>query len=98
MAVYLLCFSRPYRHARHYLGYAGNLQRRLARHRKGTGARLLEVITAAGIDWKLVRVWEDGDRTLERRLKKRKNASRLCPCCRQVMGIGTRGCKVMTCA
>jgi predicted GIY-YIG superfamily endonuclease len=79
--VYLLHFARPYRHARHYLGYAEDLERRLARHRAGTGARLLEVISAAGITWRLVRTWS-GSRTLERRLKGRHSGVRLCPFCR----------------
>jgi predicted GIY-YIG superfamily endonuclease len=81
--VYLLHFARPYRHARHYLGYADNLEQRLARHRAGSGARLLAVIAAAGIDWRLARTWP-GTRTLERRLKGRHSGVRLCPLCRDV--------------
>jgi len=81
--VYLLHFARPYRHARHYLGYAEDLERRLARHRAGTGARLLEVISEAGITWRLVRTWS-GSRTLERQLKGRHSGVRLCPLCRGV--------------
>jgi predicted GIY-YIG superfamily endonuclease len=81
--VYLLHFARPYRHARHYLGYAEDLEQRLARHRAGSGARLLAVIAAAGIDWRLVRTWS-GTRTLERRLKGRHSGVRLCPICRGV--------------
>jgi len=38
--VSLLHFARPYRHARHYLGYAEHLEQRLARHRAGSGVRL----------------------------------------------------------
>ena len=54
----------------------------MAQHRAGNGARLMEVIKDAGIEWKLVRVWP-GDRGLERRLKRRKNTPRrLCPVCR----------------
>lgn len=79
--VYLLHFDRPYKHARHYLGYAENLERRLRQHRKGTGARLMEVIRGAGIDFKCVRVWDDGTRSMERKLKKWKKSSQLCPCC-----------------
>jgi hypothetical protein len=42
----------------------------------------MEVVKQAGIDWKLVRVWQ-GDRGMERRLKRRKNTPRqLCPVCR----------------
>lgn len=81
MTVYLLHFDVPYRHAQHYLGYASNLDRRLAEHRAGHGARLMEVVNAAGINWALVRTW-DGDRKLERRLKNRHKASGICPICR----------------
>jgi predicted GIY-YIG superfamily endonuclease len=82
--VYLLHFTHPYRHARHYLGYAENLERRLARHRSGASARLLAVISAAGIDWRLARTWS-GSRTLERRLKDWHSGVRLCPICRGVV-------------
>jgi len=79
--VYLLHFERPLHHAQHYIGYAEDLEARLARHRSGNGARLVEVFTVAGIDFTVARTWE-GDRDLERRLKRRKNARRLCPICR----------------
>lgn len=78
--VYLLHFTRKYHHAGHYLGFAEDVEERLERHRKGQGARLIEVIVAAGIDFVLVREW-DGDRKLERRLKKWKKSSQLCPIC-----------------
>lgn len=81
MTCYLLHFSEPYKHAQHYLGYARDLDRRLAAHRAGHGARLLEVIDQAGITWELARTW-DGDRRLERRLKNRHDARQLCPICR----------------
>ncbi len=82
MAVYLLHFERAYRHARHYLGYAQNLEERLQRHRAGNGARLIQVIRAAGIDFVVARVWSDGDRHLERRLKRWHKTRSLCPMCR----------------
>jgi hypothetical protein len=79
--VYLLHFDRPYKHARHYIGWtAGDLTRRLRQHRNGSGARLLEVITAEGIGFVVARVW-DGGRNLERSLKRRGGASRCCPLC-----------------
>ncbi len=78
--VYLLHFSQAYRHARHYLGSTDNLDRRLAEHESGAGARLLEVITEAGIGFTLAKTWEGG-RDLERKLKRRKEAPRLCPIC-----------------
>jgi predicted GIY-YIG superfamily endonuclease len=56
--VYLLHFERPYRHARHYLGSAEDLEARLALHRAGREARLLEVIAGAGIGFVVARTWE----------------------------------------
>jgi hypothetical protein len=79
--VYLLCFERNFRHARHYLGFVKyDLEGRLEQHRTGKGARLMEVISEAGIGFSLSRTWI-GDRKLERKLKKRKNSPRLCPIC-----------------
>jgi hypothetical protein len=34
---YLLHFSRPYHHARHYLGSSANLGARIAAHARGRG-------------------------------------------------------------
>jgi predicted GIY-YIG superfamily endonuclease len=81
VTVYLLHFDRPYCHARHYLGFACDLDQRIARHRAGDGARLVEVAAAAGIGFVVARTWP-GDRTLERSLKRRKASPRLCPICR----------------
>lgn len=80
--VYVLHLDPPYRHARHYTGYAepGNLRARLAAHAAGTGARLMQVITEAGGTFRLARTWPGG-RTRERELKNRHEAPRLCPIC-----------------
>lgn len=78
--VYLICFNRPYKHARHYLGWAKHLEERIEHHRAGTGARLMQVVTEAGIDWDVVRTWE-GDRHLEARFKRARHSHRLCPRC-----------------
>jgi predicted GIY-YIG superfamily endonuclease len=86
MAVYLLHFSRPYKHARHYTGTAKNVQARLRQHAAGRGARLLAVARAAGITWELARVWPGG-RERERQLKRQGGASRHCPLC----GVTPRG-------
>ena len=75
--VYLLHFDRKLHHTGHYLGSADHLDRRLAQHRADRGG-FIELITQAGIRFRLARTWE-GDRTLERRLKRRKEAPRLCP-------------------
>jgi predicted GIY-YIG superfamily endonuclease len=78
--IYLLHFSQPYKHAAHYLGFTTNLKARLEAHSKGTGARLLEVITQAGITFNLARTWK-GTRKGERRIKNRGGAARICPVC-----------------
>ena len=67
---YLLHFSQPYKHARHYSGTADDLPARLAEHEAGRGSRLLAVVKAAGITWTLARTWPGG-RQRERQLKTR---------------------------
>lgn len=86
MPVYLIHLERKHYHSQHYIGYAakGNVRRRLEHHRNGRGARFLSVVSALGIPFTVVRVWNGGDRTLERRLKREKNAPRLCPVCRSL--------------
>jgi hypothetical protein len=85
--VYLLHFIDPatgkpakYKHAGHYVGWSENLDARVKAHMDGTGARLVEVITNAGLSFTVVRTWP-GTRALVRRIKNRHNASRICPEC-----------------
>ena len=78
--VYLIHLDTPYKHARHYTGWTTDLAARLHAHRNGRGARLMEVITAAGITWRLARTWPGG-RDRERAIKDRHEAPRLCPEC-----------------
>ena len=78
--VYLLHFVTPYRHAKHYLGCADDLSARLAEHRKGTGARLTQVVREAGVTWVVARTWRGG-RTLEHKLKGWHSGVKLCPIC-----------------
>jgi len=79
--VYLVHFTQPYRHARHNTGWTANLESRLAEHQARRGARLLQVVTQAGIEWTLARTWQ-GTRERERQLKRQGGASRRCPICR----------------
>jgi hypothetical protein len=78
--IYMLHFDKPYQHARHYVGWTDDLLARLDRHASGTGARLLEVITQAGIGFTLVRVCE-GTRRTERAIKNAHCTPRYCPAC-----------------
>lgn len=90
MAVYLLHFDRPYRHAKHYMGYARDvdaLHARVDAHYNATPGdgkhhRLMQVIREAGISFTLARVWPDATREDERRWKGRSHAAR-CPICRE---------------
>ena len=65
--VYLIHFDTPYKQARHYTGWTTDLHARLEAHRAGRGARLMEVITDAGVTWHLARTWP-GPREPERTL------------------------------
>lgn len=84
--VYLIHLDDPLhanRGGRHYIGWSGmeELVDRLERHRAGRGAAMLAEAHRRGIEWRVVRVW-DGDRAMERRLKRRHQHARLCPLCR----------------
>jgi predicted GIY-YIG superfamily endonuclease len=78
--VYLVHLDQPYKHAKHYMDYTEDLEKRLAEHRSGRGSRLMAVIKEAGITWRLARV-RTGKRAEERRLKAQHNSPRLCPYC-----------------
>jgi len=78
--IYLLHLDKPLRHAKHYIGLADDLAARLERHTEGHGARMLAVCRERGITWRCVRTWQ-GDRKLERWLKRKKAAPTLCPVC-----------------
>lgn len=81
MAVYLLHFEHKHYHAQHYMGSTEDLEERISTHRKGNGARLVQVFCEHGIDFVVARTWANGDRDLERALKRQKNGPRLCPIC-----------------
>lgn len=79
--LYLLHFDPAFGHAQHYLGWAKDIDDRLARHMKGIGSNLVRHAVAAGSRVELVRTWEDATRTDEARLKKQGSRARLCPIC-----------------
>lgn len=89
--VYLIHFDQAVAdHARHYIGWASDLEARLEDHRRGRGARLMEVVRERGIGWHLARTWE-GTRTRERAIKARSEGPRLCPDCTPHPRPVTRG-------
>src|SRR5262249_40381560 len=79
--IYVLCFSPAYQHARHYVGFTDNVDRRIARHLAGRGSPLVRAAVQAGCTVSLTLVVE-GDRTDERRIKNRANGCEICPVCR----------------
>lgn len=80
--VYLLHLERPLAHAQHYLGWTErDLSGRLRYHLNGRGSRFIAAAVGAGIRVAVARTWP-GTRHLERKLKNRKGAPRLCPVCR----------------
>jgi predicted GIY-YIG superfamily endonuclease len=54
--VYLIHFDKAYKHARHYIGFTDDVQRRMVEHASGQGARILRIVKEAGIGWILARL------------------------------------------
>src|SRR6266568_42523 len=82
MAVYLLHSEEKLAgHAGHYTGYSCNLVARIAAHEAGDSAKLVEAWSRNGIRFVVARVWLDGDRDLERKIKAAHNGPRFCPIC-----------------
>lgn len=79
--VYLIHFDSPLSHARHYIGYASNIPKRLELHKQGQGSRLLKAVQESGIGYKIVRLWTGKDGSFERKLKSQGGAAHLCPLC-----------------
>ena len=78
--VYLLHFTQPVAHARHYVGWAANLDGRLGHHRRGNGSALMRALMLAGGDF-IVATQAPGDRNHERWIKRQKNTPEFCPYC-----------------
>jgi hypothetical protein len=94
MAVYVDHFHAPYpRDARgdcaHYIGFCDvfspssveHVVSRQEYHLAGRGSRLLAAVAARGIGWRTTRIIWHGTRTLERQMKRQRNAARFCPEC-----------------
>lgn len=90
--VYLIHLDHPLAHARHYIGYTSleSVEDRVDRHKRGDGARMLQVCNQNGIKYEVVRVWAfEGDwsacdaRKLERKLKRLHNGKKVCPVCQK---------------
>lgn len=82
-SVYVIHFDTPFHHAQHYVGWTQepNIERRMDRHFKGAGARIMRAVSAEGITWSVVRVFHNVDRHFERWLKDQKRTGDFCPVC-----------------
>jgi predicted GIY-YIG superfamily endonuclease len=70
--------------ARHYMGFATDLERRMVEHRRATpkhGAKILKHVINAGLDWSVVRVWTPANIEFENRMKRNARLTMLCPIC-----------------
>ena len=87
--IYLLHFARPLGNlsnpraqAQHYVGFATDLEERVAQQISGIGARITRAAVAQEIEISLVAAWQ-APLSFEKHLKRIKNAPRYCPiCCR----------------
>lgn len=84
---YLLHLARPLGNlanaraqAQHYVGFALNLDERIAEHLAGEGAKITRAAVAQGIAIELVACWR-APLAFEKQIKRRKEAPRLCPIC-----------------
>lgn len=85
--IYVFHFSKPYRHARHYIGWTRNLKYRWMHHRNGNGSPLLKAVMQDGGEPILVKKLT-GDRNLERKIKNLKNPRNFCPVCKKGKPMG----------
>jgi len=94
--IYLVHFERPFKHAKHYVGFTDvTLRERFKRHtsnaRLRRGSALMRAVLEAGIKFKVVKVW-DGDRNDERRVKIDGHSARRCPVCREEVTYAAATC------
>lgn len=80
--IYLLHFSAPVAGARHFLGFADDVDRRLAEHRAGQGANLTRIAVERGASLAVVMTVE-GDRDAQRNYRRIYKGcfTALCPVC-----------------
>jgi predicted GIY-YIG superfamily endonuclease len=93
--VYLLHFTKPLSHARHYCGWTPRLVAdRLKLHETGRGANICKHAVLNGAELELIRVWNFNTwqeaREFECKLKRTHNLGRYCPLCRDKLGKNRR--------
>ncbi len=80
---YLLHFEKPLKHARHYLGWTNDFEKRMEEHHNGKRERcvLTWAIRKQGIIWTVARTRVNVPISHEKKIKKMKNSPRYCPIC-----------------
>lgn len=91
MFVYVLHFDQPVRGKTHYMGSAADneLDNRLRRHQLGTGANLTRQAHTLGIGFTLGGLYQGSDRSLEKKMKRRRQHSKFCAHCKGPDHVGT---------
>lgn len=85
--VYVLCFDRPFSHARHYIGCTTDPRGRMRCHARGRGATIVRRAAEQGIGFSVGAVGSCSLavlRRLERHAKDWKNAERFCERCNEL--------------
>lgn len=88
--VYLLHFDKPYKHAKHYLGFSVKHPEkdRIPLHSKGQSrVKLMTVLFNQGIGFQVAKIWKNKERGDERKMKSGGHARR-CPICKQNKEVG----------
>jgi len=81
--VYIVHFDIPYKGCRHYIGFTQlGIIERLKRHKQGNGAKLLNALNKAGINYDVSNTFFNVSQAFERHLKRQKNSKRFCPLCK----------------
>ena len=84
--VYLIHFATKLHHAQHYIGWTKatrTIKRRINKHKRGEGSRLMAAVVKAGINFEVV-FTKPGTKTDERKMKNCKKSSRFCPKCKEL--------------
>ena len=84
--IYIIHFNTKLAHAQHYIGSAADVRARYRAHLNGHGSRIMSAVVNKGISTRCF-VIAEGGKVDERKLKNRKNSSRLCPVCRRRIGV-----------
>ncbi|SRR6266566_9822640 len=89
MAVYILHSEEKLAgRAGHYTGYTDNLPVRIACHEHGNSSKLVAAWSRNNIRFVVAAVWIEGDRELERKIKRAHNGPRFCPICQHKVHPG----------